>query len=66
MTHAHNLLLQALFSIGLIGTLFLVTILVIQLRTFLVSPELFRDVVLVALLVGGITETTFYTRIQAR
>ena len=62
VTHAHNLLLQALFSIGLIGTLFLVTILVIQLRTFLVSPELFRDVVLVALLVGGITETTFYTR----
>ena len=62
VTHAHNLLLQALFSIGLIGTLFLVTILVIQFRTFLVSPDLFRDVMLVTLLVSGITETALYTR----
>ena len=62
VTHAHNLILQALFSIGMIGTLFLVTILVIQVRMFLTSPELFRDVMLVTLLVSGITETAFYTR----
>ncbi len=63
VTHAHNLILQSLFSVGMIGTLFLVTILVIQLRTFLVSPDLFRDVMLVTLLVSGITETAFYTRL---
>ena len=46
----------------MIGTLFLVTILFIQIRMFLTSPELFRDVMLVTLLVSGITETAFYTR----
>jgi len=63
VTHAHNLILQSLFSVGMAGTLFLVTILVIQLRTFLVSPDLFRDVMLVTLLVSGITESAFYTRL---
>jgi O-antigen ligase len=63
VTHAHNLILQSLFSVGIVGTLFLVTILVIQLRTFLISPDLFRDVMLLALLVSGITETAFYTRL---
>jgi O-antigen ligase len=63
VTHAHNLILQSLFSVGMVGTLFLVTILVIQLRTFLVSPDLFRDVMLLTLLVSGITETAFYTRL---
>ena len=63
VTHAHNLILQSLFSVGMVGTLFLVTILVIQFRTFLVSPDLFRDVMLLTLLVSGITETAFYTRL---
>jgi O-antigen ligase len=63
VTHAHNLILQSLFSVGMVGTLFLVTILVIQLRTFLLSPDLFRDVMLLTLLVSGITETAFYTRL---
>jgi O-antigen ligase len=54
--HAHNMLLQSVHSIGLIGTLFLVLTLTGQAILLLTSPLAMRDLLFFFIVVIGVTE----------
>ncbi|MDQ3458691.1 MAG: O-antigen ligase family protein, partial [Deinococcota bacterium] len=54
--HAHNMLLQSLHSVGIIGTAFLVLALLYQAVAFLERPIAFRDLPLLFVVIAGFTE----------
>ncbi len=55
---AHNMLLQSLFSVGIIGTLPIVIMVFILLYNMVVRPNRFRDLFLISLIVDGISDTS--------
>jgi hypothetical protein len=56
ITHTHNMLLQSLLYLGLIGTLVLLLALWGQLKLFFVQPNIFRDTLIFFQIVKGLTE----------
>lgn len=56
ITHAHNLFLQALLYVGVVGFTVLMAALAAQLRVFLRRPQPVRDILLLYTLLKGLTE----------
>jgi exopolysaccharide production protein ExoQ len=55
---AHNMLLQSLFSVGLIGTIPILVVILILFVNLLKRPNRFRDLFLISLVVDGISDTS--------
>lgn len=58
LVHAHNLFLQSLLFVGIIGTLPLAGAVLAQIRAFFRAPNAFRDAILFYTLILGVTETS--------
>lgn len=65
ITHAHNVVLQALLYTGLIGTALLIMAFLGQLRVFLASPNMFRDALFLYALVKGFTEQSMLSNMPS-
>jgi O-antigen ligase len=55
---AHNMLLQSLFSVGLIGTIPIIIVILMLFVNLLKRPNRFRDLFLISLVVDGISDTS--------
>lgn len=63
LVHAHNLLLQSLLYVGIVGTLILVAALAAQVVAFLRRPMPFRDAIALYTLFIGVTETSLLSNL---
>jgi O-antigen ligase len=54
--HAHNMILQSLLNVGVIGTLFLVLALTWQAEALVKRPAAFRDLLFILVVITGLTE----------
>ena len=54
--HAHNMILQSLLSVGVIGTLFLFLVLLWQTKALVKRPAAFRDLLFIFVIMTGLTE----------
>lgn len=65
ITHAHNLYLQALLYVGVVGFTILMAALVSQLRVFLANPQPVRDILLLYTLLKGMTEQSILSNMPS-
>lgn len=65
ITHAHNLYLQALLYVGVVGFAVLMAVLAAQLRVFLRDPRPVRDILLLYTLLKGITEQSILSNMPS-
>ncbi|MGE5517543.1 MAG: O-antigen ligase family protein [Bacteroidota bacterium] len=56
ITHAHNLYLQCLLYLGIVGFVLLMGVLLCQLRLFLRAPSPVRDILVLYIVLKGLTE----------
>lgn len=63
LVHAHNLFLQSLLYVGIIGTLPLAIAVLGQIGAFFRAPNLFRDVIIFYTLIIGVTETSLLSNL---
>ncbi|MCR6631812.1 MAG: O-antigen ligase family protein [Magnetospirillum sp.] len=56
ITHAHNMYLQVLLYLGLVGFVVLMGLLLSQLRMFLLAPSPVRDILVLYVCLKGLTE----------
>lgn len=56
ITHAHNMYLQALLYLGVVGFALMMALLLSQLRLFLVAPSAVRDILVLYVCLKGLTE----------
>lgn len=66
ITHAHNAYLQALLSVGIVGSLPFLAALVTQLRIFVTRPSPVRDILLLNGLILGMTETSMIANMPSQ
>lgn len=65
ITHAHNLYLQSLLYLGVVGFGLLMGVLLCQLRVFLLAPSPVRDILLLYVVLKGLTEQSILSNMPS-
>lgn len=65
ITHAHNLYLQALLYLGMVGFTLLMGVLLCQLRVFLRYPSPVRDILVLYIALKGLTEQSILSNMPS-
>ena len=65
ITHAHNLYLQALLYLGVVGFVLLMGVLVCQFRLFLRRPSPVRDILVLYIMLKGLTEQSILSNMPS-
>ncbi|MGE5478449.1 MAG: O-antigen ligase family protein [Bacteroidales bacterium] len=65
ITHAHNLYLQCLLYLGVVGFVLLMGVLLCQLRLFLRAPSMVRDVLVLYIALKGLTEQSILSNMPS-
>ncbi len=65
ITHAHNLYLQALLYLGVVGFALMLGVLLCQLRVFLRTPSPVRDILVLYIALKGLTEQSILSNMPS-